>query len=103
MSTNFGKMLTPSPVTWVHFPFQGSSGLLCREPRNTTRRCWLESEASRMWHYGLAYFGFQMKWGKNDRNGPYTFIFMNVLNFMGMPNHELCSNWGLGLILAIGV
>lgn len=45
-----------------------------------------------------------MKWGKkNDRNGPYAFIFMDMLNFMGMPNNELCSNWSLGLILDIGV
>lgn len=45
-----------------------------------------------------------MKWGKkNDRNGPYAFIFMGTLNFMGMPNNELCSNWSLGLILDIGV
>lgn len=40
---------------------------------------------------------------KNDRNGPYAFIFMDMLNFMGMPNNELCSNWSLGLILDIGV
>lgn len=59
---------------------------------------------SRIWFYSLAYFGFQMKWEKkNDRNGPYAFIFMDMLNFMGMPNNELCSNWSLGLILDIGV
>lgn len=44
-----------------------------------------------------------MKWKKNDRNSPYAYIFMDTLDFMGMPNSELCSNWSLGLILDIGV
>lgn len=46
---------------------------------------------------------FRWSGGKNDRNGPYAFIFMGILNFMGMPDNELCSNWSAGLILDIGV
>lgn len=53
----------------------------------------------------IAWYILDFRWNgeKNDRNGPYEFIFMDTLNFMGMPNNELCSNWSLGLILDIRV
>lgn len=91
----------------MHFSFQGNikwTGSQRAKEQNAGG-CWFDSEASHIWFYRLVYFGFQMKWEKkkNDRSGPYAFIFMDMLNFMGMPNNELCSNWSLGLILDIGV
>lgn len=88
----------------MHFTFGGAvkwTGL--KRAREQLKRVLpgIGSQAYLVLWLGIFWISDEME--KNDRNSPYAYIFMDTLDFMGMPNSELCSNWSLGLILDIGV
>ena len=79
-------MQTPSLVILMPFPFRRNTkwASLKRAKEQKIQREWyFVEEAS---HIGfIAWYILDFKWNgeKNDRNGPYAFIFMDTLNFHG--------------------
>lgn len=96
LKVNIGRMLTPSLVILMHFPFRRNTKWagLKRAKEQNHRRVVLCLGSQSYWFYSLVYFGFQMKWGKKMTEMVPMHLFSWIpLIFMGMPNNELCYNW----------